>query len=115
MDRRTFAVMGAGALAMTATGAAAAVLTPAPSIAGEAVILSGWLTRAGDGAAHYFVLGPDANAADASPGALVVYPADATSIRPGKVSLKGRLYRGKFKDAVTGRAATAVLTGAVLV
>jgi hypothetical protein len=106
--------MGAGALAMTATGAAAAVLTPSPSITGETVVLSGWLARASEGAAHYFVLGPDAKVA-ASPGAFVVYPADATAIGPGKVSLEGQLYRGKFKDEATGRAASAVLTGAVLV
>jgi len=115
MDRRTFAVMGAGALALTATGAAAAVLTPAQSIAGETVVLSGWLAHASDGAAHYLVLSPGAKAADASPGDLVVYPADATAMRPGKVSLKGQLYRGKFKDGITGRTASAVLTGAVLV
>lgn len=120
MNRRAFATLGAGALAMAATGAAAEVLKAGPSKRGETVVLSGWLASASNGAAHYFVLGPDARVAD--PGSTepaawprdltIVLPADASKLGPGKVSLKGQLYRGRFKDVVTGRAATAVLTDA---
>jgi hypothetical protein len=35
-------------------------------------------------------------------------------MRAGRVNLKGRLYRGRFRDESTGRASTAVLVGATL-
>jgi hypothetical protein len=120
MNRRTFAVVGAGALALGATGAAAEVLKPSASKHGESVVLSGWLAPADNGATHYFVLGPDAHVAD--PGSTdpadwprdltIILPADTTKVAPGKVSLKGRLYRGRFQDLHTGRAAMAILTDA---
>jgi hypothetical protein len=120
MNRRTFAVVGAGALALSATGAAAEVLKAGPSKQGESVVLAGWLAPANNGAGHYFVLGPDAHVAD--PGSndpdawprnlTMVLPSDTAKIAPGKVRLKGQLYRGRFQDLHTGRAATAILTGA---
>jgi hypothetical protein len=121
MDRRKFVAAGAGVLAVTASGAAAGVL--GDNRAGERVTLSGWITPASRGPGHYFVLGPDAGVADPSseqveqwPSQLtLVLPADATKMRPGKATVQGRLFRGRFVDHATGRASAAVLTDAALV
>ena len=85
--------------------------------------MSGWVKQADRGPGHYFVLGPDAGVfdpaarhADDWPRHLtLVLPADAAKMRTGKVTLQGRLYRGKFRDEATGHAASAVLADAVLV
>ena len=45
----------------------------------------------------------------------LVFPADVRGMSPGKATLEGRLWRGRFKDAATGHAARAVLTEARLV
>ena len=45
----------------------------------------------------------------------LVLPADAGAMRPGKATIEGRFYRGRFTDAATGHAARAVLTEARLV
>jgi hypothetical protein len=119
MNRRTFTLTGAGVLAMTTVGAAAAKKVRL----GERVELSGWLTSANNGASHYFVLGSSPFVTDPAaehPGQwprdlTMVLPADAATMRTGKVNLQGRLYRGAFKDVSTGRAASAVLVGATFV
>jgi hypothetical protein len=123
MDRRKFVIAGAGAVAVTATGAAANVLGDNLARKGERVTISGWITPASRGPGHYFVLGPDAGLSDPAvkraeqwPQQLtLVFPADAHKLRPGKATLTGRLFRGKFVDDATGHAATAVLTEAALV
>jgi hypothetical protein len=123
MDRRKFVVVGAGAIAVTATGAAASVLGENTARKGERVTLSGWITPASRGPGHYFVIGPDAGIADPAvtraeqwPQQLtLVFPADARKLSPGKATLTGRLFRGKFVDGATGHAATTVLTEAALV
>jgi hypothetical protein len=120
MNRRTFTFSGVGGLAVATAGAALAKARKARL--GEPVVLSGWLTSASSGASHYFVLGngplvtdPAASEPAQWPRDLtMVLPADVGAMRTGKVSLKGRLYRGAFKDASTGRAAAAVLVGATL-
>jgi hypothetical protein len=107
---------------MTTGGAAFGAATGRQSKSGESVVLSGWLTSARGGAAHYFVLGsspfvsdPAASDAAAWPRHLtMVLPANVDEMRTGRVSLRGRLYRGRFKDESTGRAAGAVLVGATL-
>jgi hypothetical protein len=123
MDRRKFVAVGAGAIAVTASGATAAVLQRNSGGRGERVTISGWAEQAARGPGHYFVLGPDANMSDPAvthegdwPRHLtLVLPADAAKMRTGKVTLQGRLYRGKFRDEATGHAASAVLAEAVLV
>jgi hypothetical protein len=123
MDRRTFVAAGAGVLALSATGAAAGVLGQDPARVGERVTISGWIAPAARGPGHYFVLGPDAGLTDPAashpdqwPQQLtMVFPSDATALSPGKVTLRGKLYRGKFMDEATGHAATAVMTDATLV
>jgi hypothetical protein len=123
MDRRKFVAASAGAIAVTATGAAAGVLGQTTARAAERVTLSGWVQRAIRGPGHYFVLGPDASVADPAvkhaadwPRELtLVLPSDAGAMRIGAVTLQGKLYRGKFVDTPTGHAAAAVLTEAVLV
>src|ERR1700676_54303 len=104
MNRRKFVAAGAGAVAVTATGAAASVLRHDSQRAGERVTMSGWISPAGRGPGHYFVLGPDAGVSDPAashvdqwPSQLtLVLPADAAKMRPGKATLQGRLFRGKF-------------------
>ena len=123
MDRRKFVAAGAGVLAVTATGAAANVVGENLSRKGERVTISGWITPASRGPGHYFVFGPDAAVIDPAvkraeqwpPRLTLVFPADATKIGRGKVTLTGRLFRGKFVDGATGHAAAAVLTEAALV
>ncbi|HXQ15645.1 MAG TPA: hypothetical protein VN814_13575 [Caulobacteraceae bacterium] len=123
MDRRKFVVAGAGVMAVTATGAAASVLGENITLGGKRVTIAGWITPAGRGPGHYFVLGPDAGVTDPAvqradqwpPQLTLVLPADARKIKPGKATLTGRLFRGKFIDGATGHAATAVLTEAALV
>ena len=103
-----------------ATGVA--VAKGRPDRRGEQVELSGWLASASVGARHYYVLGAspfvtDPAAADHAhwPDHLtMVLPADVATMRPGRVNLKGRLYRGRFRDESTGRASKAVLVGARL-
>jgi hypothetical protein len=120
MNRRTFTLSSAGAVAMTTTGAAAA--KDALAKKGEQVELSGWLASASIGARHYYVLGAspfvtDPAASDPAhwPDHLtMVLPKDLATMRAGRVNLKGRLYRGRFRDESTGRASTAVLVGATL-
>ncbi|HEX3918874.1 MAG TPA: hypothetical protein VHW60_16175 [Caulobacteraceae bacterium] len=119
MNRRTFTVSSAGALAMTTNGVA--VAAPQPK-SGERAVLSGWLTEARHGASHYYVLGSSPFVRDPAAGELadwphhltMVLPADLDAMRPGRVSLRGQLYRGHFRDESTGRAAGAVLVGATL-
>jgi hypothetical protein len=123
MDRRKFVAAGAGVLAVTATGATAGVLGKTSAQAGERVTLAGWIAPAARGPGHYFVLGPDAgvvdpaiDSADQWPRQLtMVLPKDARDLRPGKVTLHGKLYRGKFVDQATGHAAAAVMTEATIV
>ena|ERR1022692_697726 len=123
MDRRKFVAVGVGAIAVSATGAAASVLGDKAARAGERVTMSGWVQRAGRGPGHYFVFGPDAGVSDPAvkhvddwPRDLtLVLPSDAEKMRTGQVTLRGTLYRGKFVDTATGHAATAVLTEAILV
>jgi hypothetical protein len=123
MDRRKFVAASAGAIAVTATGAAAGVLGENTSRAGERVTMSGWVQRASRGPGHYFVFGPDASVSDPDakqaddwPRHLtLVLPSDADKMPTGAVTLQGKLFRGKFIDTPTGRAATAVLTEATLV
>ncbi len=123
MNRRTFVAVGASAAAVTAGSAAAGILDKHLPGAGERVTLSGWIQPASRGPGHYFVLGPraeiaDPRAADFSqwPDDLtLVFPADRSAMRTGKVTLEGRFYRGRFKDAATGHAARAVLAEARLV
>jgi hypothetical protein len=123
MNRRKFVAVGAGAVAVTATQATAAILAQPLKGAGEHVTLSGWIQPAARGPGHYFVLGPraafsDPGAADFSqwPDELtLVFPAHQQALRSGKATLEGRLWRGRFKDAATGHAARAVLTEARLV
>jgi hypothetical protein len=120
MNRRTFSLIGAGALALTT--APAAVASSQRAKVGERVVLSGWLTPASRGADHYYVLGADPFVTDPAVEDLaqwprdltMVLPADARAMRTGKVTLQGRLYRGRFTDAPTGRTAGAVLVGATL-
>ena len=123
MDRRKFVVAGAGVMAVTATGAAANVLSENTARKGEVVTISGWIAPAKRGPGHYFVLGPDAAVTDPlvkraeqwPPQLTLVFPADARKLGAGKATLTGRLFRGKFVDGATGHAATAVLTEAALV
>jgi hypothetical protein len=123
MDRRKFVVAGAGVMAVTATGAAASILRDNGPGAGERVTMSGWISPASRGPGHYFVLGPDTGVSDPAashidrwpPQLTLVLPADATTMRAGKATLQGRLFRGKFIDHATGHAAGAVLTEAALV
>ena len=69
------------------------------------------------------MFGPDAAVIDPAvkraeqwpPRLTLVFPADAAKIGRGKVTLTGRLFRGKFVDGATGHAAAAVLTEAALV
>jgi hypothetical protein len=113
----------AGVLAISATGAVAGVLGQNPTGAGEHVTMSGWLAAATCGPGHYFVLGPDAGLIDPAarhtdqwPQQLtMVFPSDAKALQPGKVTLRGKLYRGKFMDGPTGHAAATVMTEATLV
>jgi hypothetical protein len=121
MDRRKFVAAGAGVLAVTASGATAGILGKAP--VAERITLSGWIAPAARGPGHYFVLGPDAGVADPAirsadqwPQQLtLVLPKDARDLSPGRVTLQGKLYRGKFIDHSTGHAASAVMTEATLV
>ena len=123
MDRRTFVAVGASAAALTATAAAAGVLPVAPRAAGERVTISGWMRPAATGPGHYFILGPSAGIADPRAEELaqwpdeltLVYPRDAAAMRAGKVTLEGRLDRGRFKDMATGHASRRVLADARLV
>jgi hypothetical protein len=120
MNRRAFVAVGASAVAITATGATAAIL---PRRAGERVTLSGWIEPAAAGPGHYFILGSERPARDPCAaefaqwpeGLTLVYPADARALSGGKVTLQGRLHRGRFRDGVTGHAAGEVLTEARLV
>jgi hypothetical protein len=123
MDRRKFVAAGAGAIAVTATGAVAGVLGETSQRAGERVTITGWVSPASRGPGHYFVFGPDATVSDPAvtrvelwPQQLtLVLPSDAGKMRAGKVTLRGRLYRGKVVDAATGHVANAVLTEATLI
>jgi hypothetical protein len=123
MNRRMFVAVGASAVAVTATQAAAGVLEQHLQGAGERVTLSGWIQPAAAGPGHYFVFGPRAEIVDPRAGdysqwpddLTLVFPADKGGIRPGKATIEGRLYRGRFKDAATGHAARAVLVEARLV
>jgi len=122
MDRRKFVAVGAGAIAVSATGAVARAAARSPKSA-ERVTLTGWIEPASRGPGHYFVLGPNAGYGDpaaaqveAWPSNLtLVLPRDTTQMRTGRVTLTGRLHRGRFVDLPTGHAAAAVLTDAVLV
>jgi hypothetical protein len=121
MDRRKFVAVGAGAIAASATGAVAGGLGAAG--AGQRVTLAGWIEPAARGPGHYFVLGPQAGFADPAASHVeawpqhltLVLPRNPTQMRAGKVTLSGRLHRGRFVDAPTGHAAAAVLTDAILV
>ena len=123
MNRRMFVAVGATAIAVTATQAAANVLGQHLEGAGERVTLSGWIQPAARGPGHYFVFGPRAEISDPAaadygqwPDDLtLVLPAEATAMRPGKATIEGRFYRGRFKDLATGHTALAVLTEARLV
>jgi len=123
MNRRTFVAVGAGAAAVTATTAAAGVVRLDRPRSGEQVTISGWMRPASAGPGHYFILGPSAAVNDPRaedyaqwPDELtLVYPSDAAVMRGGKVTLQGRLYRGRFKDTATGHAARTVLAEARLV
>ena len=123
MDRRKFVAAGAGVLAVTATGASAGILGKTAGQVGERVTMSGWIAPAARGPGHYFVLGPDAGvvdpairSADEWPQQLtLVLPKDTRALSPGKVTLQGKLYRGKFVDHSTGHAAGAVMTEATIV
>ena len=114
---------GAGVLAVTATGASASILGKNPACVGERVTMSGWIAPAARGPGHYFVLGPDAGVTDPAVGRAdqwpaqltLVLPKDATALSPGKVTLQGKFYRGKFIDHSTGHAAGAVMTEATIV
>jgi hypothetical protein len=118
MDRRTFIVSAAAA-----TAAAGPLAAHALADRGRLVELTGWLSPVDHGPGHYFVLGgtPGArdpasdNVGDWTSGLVRVLPADARAMRPGKVALRGRLFHGNFADVVTGHAAGAVLTEAVIV
>ena len=109
-------------MAVTATGAAASVLGENAARKGERVTISGWITPARRGPGHYFVFGPDAAVSDPAvkradqwPQQLtLVFPTDARKLKPGKATLTGRLFHGKFVDGATGHAARAVLTEAAL-
>lgn len=114
MNRRTFVAVSAGAIAVTATNASAGILGERRLARGEQIRLSGLMQPAARGPGHYFVFAPDGVGGLATDGALV-FPADARAMRTGRVTLEGRLYRGKFKDETTGQAAAAVVTGARLV
>jgi hypothetical protein len=123
MDRRRFVAAGAGIVAVTATGAVAGVLGVTSKGGGERVTMSGWISPARRGPGHYFVLGPDAGVSDPAATQVdhwpqhltLVLPSDATKLRAGRVTLQGRLYRGKVVDLPTGHVATSVLTEATLV
>ena len=123
MNRRTFVAVSAGAVAVTASNAAAGILEKQPSVAGQRATLSGWIQPAARGPGHYFVLGPHAQISDPRAaefdqwpeGLTLVYPADTAALGPGPVTLEGRLHRGRYVDRVTGHAARAVLTEARLV
>jgi hypothetical protein len=123
MNRRNFVAVGASAVAVTASDAGAAILGRQRKVAGERVTISGWIKPGAAGPGHYFVLGPNASVRDPRAAAFaewsdeltLVYPADARALGAGKVTLQGRLHRGRFKDGVTGHAARAVLTEARLV
>ena len=120
MNRREFVAVSAGAVAVSSTGAVAGVLGKQPKVAGQRVTLSGWILPGAAGPGHYFVLGPHSDIADQRAGSFeqwpegltLVYPANADALRAGKVTLEGRLRRGRFKDEVTGHMARAVLTDA---
>jgi hypothetical protein len=122
MNRRGFVAVGASVVAVTATGAAAAILPSRPTRTGERVTLSGWIEPAAAGPGHYFILGAERPARDPCAvefaqwpeGVTLVYPADTRALSGGKVTLQGRLHRGRFRDGVTGHAASAVLTDARL-
>ena len=123
MNRRMFVAVGASAVAVTATQATAGIAGQHHQGAGERVTLSGWIQPAVRGPGHYFVLGPHAAVSDPAAAdysqwpddLMMVFPADRAAMRPGKATIEGRFYRGRFKDAVTGHAARAVLTEARLV
>jgi hypothetical protein len=122
MNRRRFVAVGAVAVAATATDAAADILGQRLKRAGERVTLSGWIRPATAGPGHYFIFGPHANIADPRAAELSQWPDDLTlvypaaeGLKPGKVTLQGRLHRGRFRDEATGHAARAVLTEARLV
>jgi hypothetical protein len=120
MNRRKFVAIGAGAVAATASNATANILAKRPPVVGERVTLTGWIRPGAGGPGHYFILGPHADVVDPRaaefgqwPDTLtLVFPADATAIRPGPATLTGRLHRGRFRDVATGHAARAVLTEA---
>lgn len=123
MNRRMFVTVGAGAVAATATDAAANILGQRLKRVGERVTLSGWIRPAAGGPGHYFIFGPHAEVADPRAAELsqwpddltLVYPAAEAGLRPGKATLQGRLHRGRFRDEASGHAARAVLTEARLV
>ena len=123
MDRRKFVAAGVGVLAVTASGASAGILGKTSARVGERVTMSGWIAPAARGPGHYFVLGPDAGVIDPAvaraeqwPEQLtLVLPKDVGAMIPGKVTLQGRLYRGKFIDHSTGHAARAIMTESTIV
>ena len=123
MNRRTFVAAGAVTITVSATAATAGVLQEHLPAVGERATLSGWIQPAARGPGHYFIFGPCAEVGDPAtedfdlwPKELtLVYPADARTLRPGKATLEGRLYRGRFKDLATGHAAGQVLVEARLV
>jgi hypothetical protein len=118
MDRRTFI-----ASAAAATAAVGPLAAYARANRRRLVELTGWLSPVDHGPGHYFVLSQTPGARDPASndvrdwaaGLVRVLPADARAMRPGKVALRGRLFQGHFADVVTGHAAGAVLTEAVII
>ena len=104
MDRRTF-VASATAIGLAAGGGALAVRG---GVRGERVSLSGWMTPVSNGPGHLYAFCSEAGEE------AVVLPADASTMRAGKVTVRGRLFRAKFKDQPTGHAGRNVLTEATL-
>ncbi|HVN02376.1 MAG TPA: hypothetical protein VMT68_19410 [Caulobacteraceae bacterium] len=105
MDRRTFVAAGASAIGAVAAGAGVGA-----TARGRPATLTGWMTSAGRGPGHLLLL-----RADGSSTPTLIYATDATRMRAGRVTVRGRLFEGRFRDDVTGHAAPAVLTEATLV
>jgi hypothetical protein len=108
MDRRTFVAAGVSAVGVVAAGVGEVLFQP--GIRGERVRLSGWMAPSGKGAGHFFLFKPEGEGE-----AAMVLPSDSRAMRAGRVTVEGRLYRGRFRDETTGHRAGAVLLEASLV